>query len=164
VRQPAASKLECRIAAQMIEIVAIPIVARDGEDAGADHVGKTVHTITPPDAPLREHAAELLGHPTNAPVLRKMTDVRRPPSNAAAIFSRETAGAENSRIVSSTITKTIAIALQRVRDERGVGQDQIWLYCNRLFLDLSFALLALPLRCYLALPLALTFGGGFCRQ
>jgi hypothetical protein len=31
----------------MIEIVAILVTARDGEDAGADHVGKTVQDARP---------------------------------------------------------------------------------------------------------------------
>jgi hypothetical protein len=106
VRQPAAGELERRITAQMIEIIAILVAARYGEDAGADHVGNAVHNARR-IAPLGKHARQLLGHP-DAPVARarSMTppsDVRRPPSKAAVIFLRETAGNENGRIVSSVM-------------------------------------------------------------
>ncbi len=46
----------------MIEIIAILVAARDGEDAGADHVGKTVHDASR-IAPLREDTRQLLRHP-----------------------------------------------------------------------------------------------------
>jgi len=66
VRQPAAGQLERRIAAQMIEIIAILVAARDGEDAGPDHVRNTVHDASR-IAPLGEYAGQLLGH-AEAPV------------------------------------------------------------------------------------------------
>src|SRR4029077_1930604 len=50
------------IIAQTIEIIAVFVTARDGEDAGADHVGKTVHDARP-IAPLGKCARQLLGHP-----------------------------------------------------------------------------------------------------
>jgi hypothetical protein len=62
VRQPAAGKLERRIPAQMIEIIAVLIAARDGEDAGADQVAQSVRDACR-IAPLGKHTGQLLGHP-----------------------------------------------------------------------------------------------------
>jgi hypothetical protein len=66
VRQPATGELKCRIAALMIEIIAILVAARDGEDAGADHLGKTMNNARR-IAPLGKYARQLPDHP-DAPV------------------------------------------------------------------------------------------------
>jgi hypothetical protein len=66
IRQPATGELERRIIAQTVEIVAVLVAARDGEDAGADHVGKTVNDARR-IAPLGKYPRQLIGQP-DAPV------------------------------------------------------------------------------------------------
>ena len=64
-RQVPAGELERRISAQRAEIVAILIAARDGEDAGADHVCDRVRHAAW-SAPIRDETGEPLGDPEPA--------------------------------------------------------------------------------------------------
>ena len=64
-RQVSAGELERRISAQRAEVVAVLIAARDGEDAGADHVcDRVLHAAW--IAPIRDEAGEPLGDPEPA--------------------------------------------------------------------------------------------------
>src|SRR5450631_1271638 len=91
----------------MIEIVAILVAARDREDPSPDHVGNTVNDPRR-IATLREYAGQLPGH--SDPPLRQPQKQHAPhrtsaapPSNAAVIFLRATAGKQNGRIVLSVM-------------------------------------------------------------
>ena len=65
LRQVSAGELERRIRAQRAEVVAVLIAARDGEDAGADHVcDRVLHAAW--IAPIRDEAGEPLGDPEPA--------------------------------------------------------------------------------------------------
>ena len=65
LRQVPAGELERRIGAQRTEVVAVLIAARDGEDAGADHVCDRVRHAAW-IAPIRDEAGEPLGDPEPA--------------------------------------------------------------------------------------------------
>ena len=65
LRQVSAGELERRISAQRAEVVAVLIAARDGEDAGADHVCDRVRHAAW-IAPIRDEARQPLGDPEPA--------------------------------------------------------------------------------------------------
>ena len=98
LRQVPAGELERRISAQRAEVVAILIAARDGEDAGADHVRHSM-----PDAGWMRRSGMKPASRSAIPSrrsawARSMTppsDDKRPPSKAAVIFLRQTAGNGN---------------------------------------------------------------------
>ena len=107
-----AGELERRISAQRAEVVAILLAARDGEDAGADHVCVRVRHAAR-IAPIGDEARQPLGDPSRRSAwdrsITPPSDDKRPPSKAAVIFLRPTAGNGNVAVVSSGMAGVAAL-------------------------------------------------------
>jgi hypothetical protein len=111
IGQAPAGKLERRILAQMIEVVRILIAAGDGQNARAKD---TAECRVPSEWVISKGlrgsvttAASFSASPNRRSAcpnsITPASEVMRPPSNAAAIFLRRTAGNENESRLSSGI-------------------------------------------------------------
>src|SRR3954468_8914490 len=100
-----AGELERRIGAQGTDVLAVLIAAGDRQDAGSDHVRDCVRHAGW-IAPVRDEARQSLGDPEPSLGLSQEHDAaseeRRPPSKAAVIFLRETAGNGKVAAISSS--------------------------------------------------------------
>ena len=107
-----AGELERRISAQRAEVVAILIAARDGEDAGADHVGDRVRHAAW-SAPIRDEARQPLGDPEPALGLGQEHDAavgrQAPAIESGGDLLAGTAGNGNVAVVSSVMAGVAAL-------------------------------------------------------
>ena len=111
--QVSAGELEGRIRPQRAEVVAILIAARDGEDAGADHVCDRVPARGLESRRSGMKRASRSAIPSRRSAwARSMTppsDDRRPPSKAAVIFLRERLETGRWQVVSSGMAGVAAL-------------------------------------------------------
>src|SRR3954471_9236876 len=115
LRKASAGQLESGIAAQMVEIVAVLIAARDGQDAGAQDIGHAVrHKVGSRGSAIRAASLSTIPRRRSAAAssITPPSDVMRPPSNAAVTFLRATAGKWNGSRLSS--------------DMAGVAREVAW--------------------------------------
>jgi hypothetical protein len=91
IRQAAARQLERWIEPQPIEVVGVFVAAGNCEDAGAQNIGQQMGD------PIRIAAVR------DRPSMTPPSELIRPPSKAAVIFLRRTAGKQNGRRVSSVM-------------------------------------------------------------
>ena len=116
IGQPPAGKLERWILAQMIEVVRVLIAAGDGENARAKDAVQRMgdqQWI----ARIGDDGGEFVRRPSRRSAcpsnITPASEVMRPPSNAAVIFLRPTAGNENGRRLSSIMA---GVAVMRWRE------------------------------------------------